>query len=115
VGQIRVIFALPNIVKNELLPQTILPDDHFAYIEWFTPFQLASDLNHKMYKVSRMICHGQRVASIIPLSHIQGSIHLFPNFGWIAPRNWTNSNVLDLCSNFFVNSFTNRYIFSSGY
>jgi hypothetical protein len=115
VGQIRVIFSIPQMVQDALFsPDTIL-EPHFAYIEWFTQFQRAPDSNHGMYAVSRTIQNGQRIASIVPLSYIQGSIHLIPKFGPVAPRQWTSSNVLELCPKFFVNSYSDRSLFSSGY
>src|ERR1700731_1443041 len=97
VGQIRVIFSIPQKVWDELFPPDTTLGHHFAYIEWFTEFQASPDPNHGMYAVSRTMQDGQRIASIIPLSHIQGSVHLFPKFGPVAPRQWTSSNVLDLC------------------
>ncbi|KAG2124976.1 hypothetical protein BD769DRAFT_1358534, partial [Suillus cothurnatus] len=81
-----------------------------AYVEWFTPFQ-QPELHHGLYKVSRLIRHGERLASIIDVSDIRRSIHLIPNFGAVAPCEWTSSTVLDCCSTFFVNSFSDRHAY----
>jgi hypothetical protein len=111
IGQIRVIFSLSEKTKNMLFPSSISLEKHLAYVEWFTPFSSQPHQNHRMYSVSRILQDGVRLASIIPVSHISGSVHLFPQFGSMAPREWTSSNVLDVCSKFFVNPFSDRYNF----
>ncbi|KAG2110456.1 hypothetical protein BD769DRAFT_1299429, partial [Suillus cothurnatus] len=65
-----------------------------AYVEWFTPFQ-QRELYHGLYKVSCLIRHGERLASIIDISDVRRGIHLIliPNFGAVAPREWTSSTV----------------------
>jgi hypothetical protein len=110
-----VIFSIPTRVQDILFPLGETIEPYLAYIEWFTKFKSKPDPNHRMYMVSRLISDGQRIASIVPISHIYSSIHLFPKFGPIAPRHWTSSNVLDLCPKFFVNSTLNRYIFALGF
>ena len=87
-----------------------ITEEHLAYVEWFTRFRGPPNPYHQMHKVTRLLQDGGRVVSIIPLSKIQGSIHLFPNYGRIAPREWTSSNVLEKCDTFYANPFTNRYI-----
>ena len=42
--------------------------------------------------------NGIRVADIIPLEHIRRSMHIYPSFGQVAPKEWTSANVLDLCA-----------------
>jgi hypothetical protein len=51
---------------------------------------------------------GKRVASIIRVSEIERSVVLFPNFGPIINREWTSATVLEDCSTFYVNPFSNR-------
>lgn len=58
-----------------------------------------------MYKVTRMIRNGQRVASIIRVDTILSSVHLFPQFGATVPQGWNTFTVLDHCSSFYVNPF----------
>ncbi|KAF8223482.1 hypothetical protein L208DRAFT_1370045 [Tricholoma matsutake] len=52
---------------------------------------------------------GGRICSIVLVSNIKQSVHLFPNFGAHIPPPWTSSNVLDECDIFFVNIFTDRH------
>ncbi|KAJ7859607.1 hypothetical protein B0H14DRAFT_2218912, partial [Mycena olivaceomarginata] len=61
-----------------------------AYVELFSKFSNTPDANHRMYKVSRP---AERIASIIPVENIRRSVHLFPQFGLSAPRDWTSQNV----------------------
>ncbi|KAG1863043.1 hypothetical protein F4604DRAFT_1882211 [Suillus subluteus] len=111
VMQVHVIFMLTNQASNVLFHAgPAKPPTHFAYVEWFTPFQ-QPELHHGLYKVSRLICHGERLASVIDISDICRSIYLIPNFGAVAPREWTSSTVLECCSTFFLNSFSDRHAY----
>ncbi|KAH9848282.1 hypothetical protein C2E23DRAFT_710867, partial [Lenzites betulinus] len=65
-----------------------------AYVEWFTPSSPAAHPNHGLYKFTRLLSRqGARLASIIPVDHIERSCHLFPEFGVITPRGWSSSDV----------------------
>jgi hypothetical protein len=69
-----------------------------------------------MYKVSRALQGTSRLASIIPVSRIEQSLHLIPLPGSPIPREWSSSSVLDHCQTFLVNPFTDRrtYLLFSG-
>lgn len=49
-----------------------------------------------------------RLSSIIEVSDIRRSVHLFPKFGRATPREWSPNNVLDMCSTFYLNPFLDR-------
>ncbi|KAJ7795959.1 hypothetical protein B0H14DRAFT_3093459 [Mycena olivaceomarginata] len=97
VGRVRAVFSLSERVLNVVFTGP-KPAKHLAYVEWFSKFPNAPDLNHKMYKIS-----------IIPVSNIRRSVHLFPQFGPVAPREWTSENVLDLCTKFYVSPWSDRH------
>jgi hypothetical protein len=106
---VKVIFSLPPEVVTRLFgPNESIPP-YLAYVEWFTPFENHPRPNHMLYCVKRMLHNNQRVASIISLDTIQRSIHLIPAFGSVSSREWSSSNVLDECTVFFVNAFTDRH------
>ncbi|KAF8801230.1 hypothetical protein BYT27DRAFT_7115580 [Phlegmacium glaucopus] len=47
-----------------------------------------------------------------PVSLILSSIQLFPKFGPQAPVSWSLSNVLESAASFYVNSFSDRFLYS---
>ncbi|KAG1748822.1 uncharacterized protein EDB91DRAFT_1235446 [Suillus paluster] len=95
-----------------LFPPTVNIPPHLAYIKWFTPFPSAPDRNNGLYKLSRLMQGGDRVASIVPVGDIVHSIHLIPKFGDSAPREWIwSETVLEDCNTFWVNSYIDRHTF----
>ena len=107
VAQVRVVFQFPENASNLL--GCDIPRCHFAYVEWFSKIQGAPDRNHQMFKVTRLFQDGHRLASIIPVSRIRRSVHLFPKFGQVAPRDWTSGTVLERCNTFYVNQLSDRH------
>ncbi|KAG1738098.1 uncharacterized protein EDB91DRAFT_1082859 [Suillus paluster] len=99
-------------VRRALFHNVKVPD-HLAYVEWFTAFSATPDINHSMYRVSCSLQDGDRQASIVPVDNIRRLVHLIPKFGAVTPRDWSTSNVLDQCSTFFVNEFTDRDAFKA--
>ncbi|KAJ7870322.1 hypothetical protein B0H14DRAFT_3083895 [Mycena olivaceomarginata] len=115
VAQVRVVFSIPTHTHNTLFSSGITPPKHLAYVEWFSPFTSHPEPHHLLYKIRRSLKNGARLATIVPVDNIRRSVHLLPKFGPVAPQEWTSSNVLDLCSTFFVNSLSDRHIYTTFY
>ncbi|ETW76279.1 hypothetical protein HETIRDRAFT_429792 [Heterobasidion irregulare TC 32-1] len=110
VAQVHVVFELSENVVAELFDPTRLPPpQHFAYVEWFTPFPSAPDPDHGLYMIKHAMQNERRVASVVPVECIRRSCHLYPRFGPPAPRHWSSFNVLQECSVFYVNPFLDRH------
>ena len=106
----KVIFSLSSHAAQILTTNNNPFPRYLAYVEWFTPFTQSPQVHHLLYRIKRsVISNGHRLASVIPLHNIRRGIQLFPSFGPVAPREWTSSNVLDLCPIFYVNAFTDRH------
>jgi hypothetical protein len=105
------VFRIPPKFATSLFRPGIPLPKHLAYVEWFSKFRPTPERNHGMYKVNRLIKDGRRVASIIPVSTILRSIHLVPKYGPIVCQEWTSANVLEECSTFYVNCFTDRHTY----
>ncbi|KAJ6475861.1 hypothetical protein DFH09DRAFT_952625 [Mycena vulgaris] len=112
VGQVRVVFPLGSRHLRNLFLPGIVPPKHLAYVEWFSPFT-NPEPDHLMYRINRSMKDGERLVSIIPVGNIRRSIHLLPKFGPVAPPAWKSSNVLEECPSFFVNSMTDRHIYTT--
>jgi hypothetical protein len=114
IGQIRVIFSLPANAIKHLYPQAQgdhVPPVHLAYVEWFTALLPTPESHHGLYKIRRSLTNGERLASVIPVSNVSRSAHLFPNFGPNVPLDWKSWNVLDLSQSFFLNSCSDRHAY----
>ncbi|KAI0309378.1 hypothetical protein OF83DRAFT_71149 [Amylostereum chailletii] len=111
VAQVRTVFSLPTqSLQHLFLHGTPPPPKHLAYIEWFTPFT-DMDADSRMYRVSRAMKDGRRLAEVIPVECIERSVQLFPRFGTTAPRHWNSYNVLELCSSFRANPFLDKHTY----
>ncbi|KAI1786028.1 hypothetical protein LXA43DRAFT_898702 [Ganoderma leucocontextum] len=110
VARVRVIFKIPPRGLDDLFGHVAAEKrpQHLAYVELFTELD-SKDAVHGLYKISHARNReGQRLGLIIPLEEIEQSCHLFPDFGRVAPRDWTSKNVLDECTTFYLNSFADR-------
>ena len=76
-------------------------------------FPRTPDGDTKLYKICREIRDGQRLASVIPVHNICQSVHLYLHFGRAVPEEWTSDNVLEKCSVFYVNPFSDRLSYLS--
>ncbi|PSR97382.1 hypothetical protein PHLCEN_2v4327 [Hermanssonia centrifuga] len=111
IAQIRAIFSIPQREVTRLFPHQDAPR-YLVYVEWFSPFR-QPEPHHGMYKISRALRDGLRLAAVIPLENIRRSIHLYPSFGRQVPQEWNSSNVLELCEKFFANPFTDRHVYGT--
>ena len=68
-----------------------------------------------MYSITPTFKDGERLATVVPVSAIRRSVHLFPVFpvDGTIPDHWTSSNVLEECPAFFVNPFTDRHTYGT--
>jgi hypothetical protein len=117
VAQVRVIFRLLPKASAILFPThspNVVPK-HLAYVEWFSQFTRNPDNNHGMYKITRSLKDGEHLASVIPVHDIVRSVVLLPKFGPVAPREWSTSTVLEECTTFYVNPFTDRHSYLNLY
>lgn len=107
----RVVFSFKQDARDRM---NFTVPDRLAYVEWFRPFPANPERHHLMYKISRAYrdaAQGFREASIVPLSSIKRSLDLYPVFGPVAPREWTSDNVLEECDCFYVNPFSDSYMY----
>lgn len=88
------------------ISQRIPVPEVLAYVEWFSLFRAGPEANNGLYKVTRSTQGNTRLASIVPISNIVQSIHLIPLVGRAIPPDWNSSTILDECSTFLVNSFS---------
>lgn len=103
VGQLRVIFSLPE-------DEAQAPSERLAYVEWFSKF-IPPESDHGLHKLTRSVEGSERVASIVPISSIRRSVHLFPKFGRAIPNDWTSDNVIEKCGTFYLNAFADRHMY----
>ncbi|OSD07739.1 hypothetical protein PYCCODRAFT_1441641 [Trametes coccinea BRFM310] len=88
VGRIQLLFKLPHQATK-------------SYVEWFSAFTTPNAM-HGL---------GEKPPSVIPIEQICRLCHLFPDFGPVAPQEWTSSSVLDQYDHFWLSSFTDLYMY----
>jgi hypothetical protein len=105
VGQVRLIFALPEYLRGPDLPE------YHACIEWFTPFR-DPNTDSKLYSVSRSHRNNSPITEIVPVTSIISSCYLTPKFGTTYhPAKWASANVLEECKTFTLNKYISLYFF----
>ncbi|KAI0708896.1 hypothetical protein C8Q72DRAFT_878767 [Fomitopsis betulina] len=102
VGQVRAVFSLPEKLLLLLFPTVAQIPRHLVYIEWFTPFMAEPDSRYGVYKVGRLT-GSAKIASVVPLTLLERSVHLFPKWGGPVPTAWKSENILDECRTFYLN------------
>ena len=79
-------------------------DEHLTY-------NPAPDPDHSVLRLNHVLNgDSDHVASIVPVSSIRFSAHLFPKFGPEVPEHWTSANVLEKCTTFYPNPFSDRHM-----
>lgn len=98
-----------QLAYNTILPHNVKIPKCLAYVEWFTNFAQHPEPHHKLYEVRQELAQdGGPLVSVLPVSVIECSIHMFPKWGYAVPTEWTSDNVLDLAPSFFlVSQFNN--------
>ncbi|KAF8266478.1 hypothetical protein EI94DRAFT_1849530 [Lactarius quietus] len=79
IAQVQVVFEIPNKSIREVFPSSdiaLMPPEHLAYVEWFSPIPINPGPHHLLYKVHRLVHHGRRRASIIPVKSILRSCYV---------------------------------------
>ena len=110
VAQVRIVFEIPNKAISEVyLSLEISPPTHLTYVEWFSPIPATPNPNSLLYRVSRLTCNGQHRASIIPIDSLLCSAHLFHQFGPSTPQEWNTFSVIESCTTFYLNLFSDRH------
>jgi len=67
-----------------------------------------------MYVVSRQDRDGMRDGALVPLESITRFVQLVPKFGSRIDRDvLTPANSMDICRDYYVNSFADKEIFQS--
>jgi hypothetical protein len=125
VGQLRLILQ-PFYPSSKI---NSAPPEHLAYVQYFTyshPTQRGPSGDHiplantalNMYEVRRSNSRmgGVPKGDIIPLSSLWQPIQLIPKFNKArADRFLTCDNVLEKCSAFYVNSFSDNQVYQTVY
>ncbi|KAI1782523.1 hypothetical protein LXA43DRAFT_1143098, partial [Ganoderma leucocontextum] len=118
IAQVRLVFTIPDRCLDKLFPSMAPADQpprHLAYVEWFTKFNSTPDPDSKLHKVTWAKQNGARIASVIPVSALQCSVHLIPKWGGPVPSHWTSENILDQCNTFYMNSFKDSHTYFNLY
>ena len=105
VGQVRLIFALPEYLRGRDLPT------YHACVEWFNPFR-APNPDSNLYSVTRSHRNNLPITEIVPLASIVSSCYLTPKYGTnFHPARWSSANVLEECKSFTLNKYISHYMF----
>lgn len=103
-GRIRVIFRLPEWMRN---------DTPLIYVEWFRPFR-DPDRVTGMPPTSHSTRAGKRNASIVEARDLLRPCHLIPRFGQEAVNaDWDSPDLLDEPIKFCFNRYLDYHTFHS--
>jgi hypothetical protein len=108
VAQVRLLFRLHMSYTGHHVHRVPL-----AYVQWFSRPKAVAEPNICMYQVSRDDASGIRRGSIIPLDAISRFVQLIPKFGSLAADELTSVNSMDICRDYWVNSFADKEIYQA--
>jgi hypothetical protein len=108
VAQVRLFFRL-HLLETDVS----LHKERFAHVQWFSPPRRVAEKGTNMYVVSRLETDGVREGDIIPMSSISRFVQLVPKFGARAAPELTAYNSMDICRDYYVNSFGDKQIYQS--
>jgi hypothetical protein len=85
-----------------------------AYVQWFSRPKPAAEKDICMYVVSREDRPGRsRRGDVIDMTSIARFVQLIPKFGSVASNHLTTENTMELCRDFWINSFADKEIYQS--
>ena len=98
IRHICVVFSIPECALPLVFTDSTEVPEHLTYVKWYTPLLNSPEPNHLLYKVSlQKDRDGTHICSISLLANIHCSVHLYPKFGALHPKNglvvmfWTNA------------------------
>jgi len=112
VGRLKVIFTLPETLRNWYSAPQVWSTGHLGYVEWFrTSAEAGRD--HNMYTVQRVELN--RTGAVVPLHTIRQVCQLIPltGLGISWKRTWNSANVLDECIFFLLNNCSSNYAYQT--
>jgi hypothetical protein len=108
VAQVRLILRL-HLLETDISHH----EECFAYVQWFTTPRRTTEQPIDMYVVSRLEEDGVRNSAIIPIASIARFIQLVPKFGSIAAPELMAHNSMDICRDYYINSFADKEIYQA--
>jgi hypothetical protein len=95
-GRVRLIFRLPPSLTKDTTP--------LAFIHWYTPIRDPTNTT-SMIRIKASTTVGVLRSSIIPITDIERTCHLIPEFPKNIPTTWTSAKVLDQAQYFYINPY----------
>ena len=110
VVQVRLLFKV--YLQDTMNP---LRGKELAYVQHFSKPRPAAERDILMYQVSRQDRNGVRKGGIIQMDSIARFVQLIPKFGQKAHVSLTSDNSMDICSDYWVNSFSDKEVYPAVY
>jgi hypothetical protein len=87
-----------------------------AYVQWFSKPQAPEEVIN-MYRVQRSFRDGKPDGDIILVDSISRFVQLIPRFGPTIGKKTllTAQNSMDMCKDYYVNSFADKEIYQAVY